>query len=92
MTFDEMIQFNWILLIEDLQAKAPILFKMLYTLVSHDKRNHTKRDAAYHPAICMTVATLLKDRNKEMGGLQTIVSLLLFELCVKKQVCLIAIA
>lgn len=87
MTFDQMRQFNWSLLIKDLQAKAPILFKMLYTVVSHsDKRNQLKRDEAHHPAICMAVATLLKDRNREMGGLQTIVSLLLFKSCVKKLV------
>ena len=92
MTFDEMRQFNWSLLINDLQAKAPILFKMLYTVVSHsDKRNQLKCDDAHHPAICMAVATLLKDRNREMGGLQTIVSLLLFKSCVKKQVWLTAI-
>jgi hypothetical protein len=89
MTFDELRPFNWSILIKDLQAKAPILFKMLYTVVSHsDKRNQLKRDAAHHPAICMAIATLLKDRNREMGGLQTIVSLLLFKSCVKKQVCL----
>ena len=87
MTFDEMRQFNWNLLIKDLEAKAPVLFKMFYTVVSHsDRRNQQKREATHHPAICTAVATLLKDRNREMGGLQTIVSLLLFKSCVKKQV------
>ena len=91
MAFDKMRRFNWNLLVKDLQAKAPVLF-MFYTVVSHsDKRNQQKRDAAHHPAIHMAMATLLKDRNREMGGLQTIVSLLLFKSCVKKQVWLTAI-
>ena len=87
MTFDQLKEFKWEMLIRELQTKSPILFKLLTVLVSHsDKRNQHKHSTVHYPAICMAVATLLKERNKNMVGLQTLVSLLLFKSRVQKQV------
>ena len=86
MSVDRLHQFSWSALIDDLQMKAPILFKMLNKIVSQiGKRNLFKHGAVHHPVIYMAVATILKQRNREMVGLQT-VSSLLFKSCVKKQV------
>lgn len=87
MNVDHLHQFSWSALIDDLQTKAPVLFKMFNKIVSHsDKRNQVKHGAVHHPGICVAVATILKERNREMVGLQTVLSLLLFKACVKKQV------
>ena len=89
MTFDQLKEFKWEMLICELQTRAPLLFKLLSKIVSHsDKRNQHKHGMVHHPAICMAVATILKERNKNMVGLQTLVSLLLFKSRVQKQVIL----
>ena len=74
------------MLISELQTRAPFLFKLLSKIVIHsDKRNQHKHGTVHHPGICVAVATILKERNKSMVGLQTLVSLLLFESHVQKQ-------
>ena len=89
LAFDQLKEFKWEMLISELQTKAPLLFKLLSKIVSHsDKRNQRKHGTVHHPAICMAVATILKERNKNMVGLQTLVSLLLFKFRVQKQVIL----
>lgn len=55
--------------------------------MSHtDHRNDMKLGEIHQPAICMAVAILLKERNQEMVGLQTCVSLLLYISRAQKQV------
>ena len=89
MTFDQLNEFKWEMLISELQTRALLLLKLLSTIVSHsDKRNQHKQGTVHCPAICMAVATILKERNKNMVGLQTLVSLLLFKSLVQKQVIL----
>ncbi len=65
--------------------KAPTLFKLLVTRSDH--RNKTKKGAKHHPGICMALSVLLKERNREMSGLQTFLSLVLFSTRVNKKVC-----
>ena len=80
MTFDQLKEFKWEMLISELQTRAPPLLKLLSTIISHsDKRNQHKQGTVHYPAICMAVGTILKERNKNMVGLQTLVSLLLFK-------------
>ena len=79
--------FKWVSCISELEEKAPILHKMTSKIVTKsDHRNKLKQGERHHPGICMAVAVLLKERNREMNGLQTLVSLVLFSAKVQKQV------
>lgn len=79
--------FDWKVFIEDLQTKAPTFFQILSTITSHgDRRNKTKVGNAHNPGICMAAAVILKERNREMSGVQSLISFLLFASHVNKQV------
>ena len=79
--------FQWKVLVEDLSQKAPTLLKILSSIVtSNDKRKQAAVTTAHHPGLCMAVSILLKERNREMCGLQSVISLLLFSSHVDKQV------
>ncbi len=70
--------FKWKDMIADLQLKAPFLFTLLHSIVSrNDHRN---------VVICSAAAILLKERNREMCGLQSLVSLLIYSCHAEKQV------
>ena len=63
---DRLASFKWIDMVEDLKQKAPVLFSVLYTIVSsNDRRNTTKVGSVHYPAICTAVAALLKEKNRE---------------------------
>ena len=52
-------------LTSELETKAQILWRLFTTIVSHSvKRNQYKHGPVHYPAICMAVATVLKERNK----------------------------
>ena len=68
--------------------RGPFLLKLFRTLVQHNEhRNMTKQGPKHTPGICMSIAALLQKRNREMTGIQTYVSLVLFNQ-VQKQVSL----
>ena len=80
--------FQWKVLVEDISHKAPTLLKILSSIItSNDKRKQTAATSSHHPGLCMAVAILLKERNREMCGLQSIISFLLYSSHVDKQVC-----
>ena len=80
-------KFQWGSCIKELEVKAPTLLRMLSMIVSrNDHRNQHKQGERHHPGICMAIATLLKERNREMCGVQTFLSLVLFSSRVHKQV------
>jgi len=84
---EKLPEFHWKSCIKELEVKAPTLLQILSTIVSrNDHRNQHKQGERHHPGICMAIATLLKERNREMGGVQTFVSLVLFTSRVQKQV------
>lgn len=84
---DKFPTFQWKSLIEHLSSIAPTLFRLLSTISSHsDHRNKKEVDSAHYPGICMTAAVLLKERNREMCGVQSLVSLLLYSSHIDKQV------
>ncbi len=66
-----------------MQVKSP---SIVSKIVSHgDKRN--SRQLKHHFAgVCMATAILLKERNKDMTGIQTLIFLLLFTSNIQKQV------
>ena len=79
--------FKWCDCIAELKSKAPILLQVLSALVSsNDNRNKQKRGDVHHPGVCIAIAILLKERNRELCGIQTLVSLVLFTSRVQKQV------
>ena len=72
---------------EELQQKAPLVFSVLLSIASrNDNRNAVKVATAHYPGICSVAAILLKERNREMCGLQSLVSLLMFSCHAEKQV------
>lgn len=87
MTMDQVVDFKWTLLIDELTAKAPLLFSVLSSIATYsDHRNITKTGAAHNPGICMAAAVILKERNREICGLQSLLSLLLYSCHSEKKV------
>ena len=83
----ELSDFSWKPLIIELQDNAPVLFKILTSIVSHsDSRNNFKVGSAHFSGICTAVSVVLKERNREMCGIQSLVSLLMYSSCCEKQV------
>lgn len=75
----ELTSFSWSQYIHEMEKKSPILLQMLTKIASHsDHRNETKRADRHYPGICMSAAVLLKERNREIVGVQTHLSLALF--------------
>ena len=84
---DSLTQFRWCDCIDELKVKAPKTLQLVLALVSkNDDRNNKKCGDAHFPGICMLIAIMLKERNREMCGIQTLLSLILFSSRVQKQV------
>ena len=84
---NQLAAFQWISLKEHLSAKAPLLLSLFSAIVSHsDHRNKKKADSAHYPGICMATTILLKERNREMCGVQSLISTLLYNSHTDKQV------
>ena len=78
---------TWIGCTDELQRKAPVLLRVFSKIVSsNDHRNQQKCGDRHLPGICTAIAVLLKERNREMNGIQRMVSLVLFTSRVQKQV------
>lgn len=78
---------KWEAFIEELQSKAPTMLHLFTTIASyHDHRNETKIGASHYPGICTAIAVLLKERSREMCGLQSIISALMYACHCEKQV------
>ena len=77
---EKMEEFEWAKCIAELHDKAPTLLCIISTIVKHnDHRNASKRGDCHYPGICMAVAVLMKERNREMCGIQSLLTLLLFK-------------
>ena len=85
---EQLVQFKWSDLVDDMRSKSPILLQAFSTVVSHnDHRNTSKKGEQRHnPSICMATAILLKERNREMCGVQAIISIALYLSRVQKKV------
>ena len=83
---EELLEFQWDGLIGDLKEKAPTLFQVLSAIVVRNDHRRKKTGRAHYPALCTATAILLKERNREMCGLQYLVSLLLFSSHAEKKV------
>ncbi len=79
--------FSWDWFSKELETVCPILFHIFETVVTYsDHRNSRKKGVAHHPGMCLAAAILLKERNREMVGVQSILSLVLFNSRVAKNV------
>ena len=81
---DALQQFQWCKCIAELKLKAPTLLQFVTALVS--KNDHRNKQDVHNPGICMAIAIMLKERNREMCGIQLLLSLVLFSSRVQKQV------
>lgn len=87
-SFEPIPSFSWSQCIGELQSKCPTLYQVLWTIVSRsDKRNRIKRGDQHFPGMCAATAILLKERNKHMTGIQTMLSVILYSSRVQKKVC-----
>lgn len=79
--------FTWDIFADCFKSLAPTTFKFASIIVCHsDKRNEFKKGVRHIPTICMALAMLLKERNREMVGLQCVISVALFASQVQKKV------
>ena len=63
----------------ELEEKAPLLLQIFQLIMSaNDHRNQHKGGDQHYPGICMAMEVLLKERNREICGVQSVLSLLLF--------------
>ena len=88
--YEELDEFKWENMVAELQLKAPLLYRVLHSLElasRNDHQNVVKVGAAHFPGICSSIAILLKERNREMCGLQSLISLLMFSCHCEKHVC-----
>ena len=70
-----------------LKEKAPTFYKTLVSIVSHSAvRNKLKKGESQYPGLCTAVAILLKEHNREMSGIQSYVSSVLFSKHIHKKV------
>ena len=67
-------------MVYELEKHAPMVLRIVSCLVTRtDGRNKTKKGTAHQPGICTAVAVILKERNREMCGLQSLqISLLMY--------------
>ena len=78
---------KWEDFIEELQSKAPLLLQAFTSVVSvYDHRNTVKVGSVHYRGICAAIAVLLKERSREMCGLQSLVSVLMYSVHCEKQV------
>lgn len=84
---EKLTEFSWDELADSMKTKAPTIYKIFSRIVSHsDHRNESKKGAQHTPSICMAIALLLKERNREMCGVQSAISIALFASQVQKKV------
>ena len=84
---DQCARFRWTDMMAELEQNAPLLLSFIQCLVTRsDRRNKSKVGAAHFPGICTAVAVILKERNREMCGLQGLLSLLMYSCHCEKQV------
>ena len=81
-------EFKWAACVKELEDKCLFLYRLFTTIVGHnDHCNMAKCGSNHVPGVCMCIAVLLKERNREMTGIQTYVSLALFNRVQKKVCC-----
>ena len=71
----------------ELEQDAPLLLKIMNCLVArYDYWNKCKVGTAHNPGFCTAAAVILKERIREMCGLQSLLSLPMYSCHCEKQV------
>lgn len=87
MTLEQAESFLWTDTISELETKSPTLYNILTFVVTHSAgRNKQKKGDIQYPGLCTAVAILLKERNREMTGIQSYISSALFSSGIHKKV------
>lgn len=77
-----MMEFQWEMLMSELhvEEKAPLLLQIMSSIIvsTNDHHNQHKVGVKHYPGICMATGVLLKERNRQIHGIQSLLSLLLF--------------
>ena len=73
----------WVPFIDELKLKAQTLLRILHAVSS--RKQNSESIQQHHPGICMA-AVMLKVRNREMCGNQSLIPLLLYATHAEKQV------
>lgn len=79
--FEDMVNFDWLSLLDELQNRCPFLLKVFHTITAKKK---TQAELA--PCIGMAFAILMMQRNHELSLVQRINTLIMTEGNAKKQV------
>lgn len=84
---EKLAELKWDDLMMELEHDAPLLLRILGCVAArNDRRNTCKVGAAHHPGICTAIAVILKERNRQMCGIQSLLSLLMYSCHCEKQV------
>ena len=84
---NQFVDFQWKDFVTELEEKSPILLKVLTAVVTRaDRRCERTPKTNKHPGIITAAAILLKQRNREMCGIPSLVSLLMYAGHCEKQV------
>lgn len=79
-------KFSWEDCISEPQSTYPTLLRVHRSVVSYsDNRNVHKQSSS--PGLCMAILVILKERNRDMCGVQTFLSLVLFNSHMQNKVC-----
>lgn len=90
---EQMANFCWSDMMNELKSIAPTTLRVVSTIaVRNDHRKQNQVQLSHYPGICAAIAVMLKERNKDMCGMQSILSLLMYSCHCEKQVLLHAIA
>ena len=84
---DKMAEFSWEELIKELTFTAPTMLRVVSSIAVRIQNQVTS--PSHYPGICAAVAVMLKERNKEMCGIQSMLSLLMYSCHCEKQVLLL---
>ena len=84
---DKMAEFSWEELIKELTFTAPTMLRIVSSIAVRIQNQVTS--PSHYPGICAAVAVMLKERNKEMCAIQSMLSLLMYSCHCEKQVLLL---
>ena len=70
------LTFRWGDYYKELDQKAP-LSRIATSIVKHN--DHRNKGTHHIPGVCMAIAILLKERNREMCSIQSLLLLILFQ-------------
>ena len=88
MSLEQAESFSWNEIISELNFKAPTLFHIIHDSIvtCSDHRNKQKKGDSHYPSLCTAVAILLKERNRQMCGLQSYISSALFSTRIPRRI------